>query len=132
LINVVLGSPGDLGSWDIQGLLVFDGSDANNLKWTNQTADAPIIDTGIMVYIPLSKEGVLIAFAGADTTETSSVFSDNCCYGTVSMATINIYNIASSTWYSVTATSSIPPQRILPYSVVSASPDMSSFQITMY
>jgi len=126
------GSPGDSDSWDIQGLLVFNGSDANNLKWTNQTADAPIIDTGTMVYIPLSKEGVLIAFAGADTTETSSAFSDNCCYGTVSMATINVYDIASSTWYSVTATGSIPPQRMLPCSVVSASSDGSSFQITMY
>jgi hypothetical protein len=105
---------------------------SNNLKWTNQTADAPIIDTSTMVYIPLSKEGVLIAFAGADTTEKRIAFSNNCCYGTVSMATINIYDIASSTWYSVTATGSVPPQRMLPCSVVSASPDGSSFQIIMF
>jgi hypothetical protein len=127
------GSPGDSVSWDIQRLLVFDGSDVNDLKWANQTADTPIVDTGTMVYIPLSKEGVVfLAFAGANTTETSSAFSDNCCYGTMSMATINLYDIASSTWYSITATGSIPPQCMLSYSVVSASPDGSSCQITMY
>jgi hypothetical protein len=126
------GSPGDQHSWDIEGLLVFNGSDPNDLKWTNVTANAPIVDAGSMAYIPLSKEGVLIAYGGVDTTTTSDEFSNNCCYATTDMSIINVYDIASSTWYSVTASGQIPPQREQQCSVVSVSPDSSSFQVTMY
>jgi hypothetical protein len=126
------GSPGDQGSWDINGLLVFNGTDPNDLKWTNETANAPIIDAGSMAYIPISKEGVLIAYGGVDTTATSDAFESSCCYGTRDMSIINIYDIASSTWYSVTASGQIPPQREQQCSVVSVSPDSSSFQVTMY
>ena len=104
------GSPGDQHSWNIEGLLVFNGSDPNGLKWTNETADAPIIDAGSMAYIPLSEEGVLIAYGGVDTTATSNEFSNNCCYGTTDMAIIHVYDIASSTWYSVTASGQIPQE----------------------
>lgn len=126
------GSPGDQNGWNLQGLLVFNGSDSNALKWANQTDNAPNIDTGSMAYIPLSKEGVLLAFGGVDTTATSDLFQNSCCYGTRDMSIINVYDIATNTWYSVTASGQIPPQRELACSVVSASPDSSSFQVTMY
>ena len=55
----------------------------------------------------------------------------------VPLTDISIYDIASASWYSVTATG-IPPAAAIPEprgamcTIVSASPDNSSFQITMY
>jgi hypothetical protein len=56
------GSPGDSSSLDVQGMLVFDGSDKSSPMWLNQTSNIPNSDAGIMLYIPLSTGAILIAF----------------------------------------------------------------------
>lgn len=48
------------------------------------------------------------------------------------MSKIGVYDIASDTWYNVTASGDIPPWRSAACTSVSAAPDDSSFQITMY
>lgn len=48
------------------------------------------------------------------------------------MSLISIYDIESASWYSVTATGAIPDPRAQFCGVVSASPDKSSFQVTIF
>ena len=48
------------------------------------------------------------------------------------MSQIGVYDIASDTWYNVTASGDIPYWRSAACTSVSAAPDDSSFQITMY
>lgn len=50
----------------------------------------------------------------------------------VSMSQISVYDIDSSSWYAVTATGNIPESRGQFCAVVSASPDESSFQVTIF
>lgn len=51
----------------------------------------------------------------------------------VLLSSISVYDIDSASWYSVTATGDeMPPPRRSFCAVVSASPDSSSFQITVY
>jgi len=48
------------------------------------------------------------------------------------MRQISVYDVASSTWYNVTAEGDIPMNRSAFCTAISAAPDDSSMQITMY
>ena len=48
------------------------------------------------------------------------------------MATIDVYDIASSTWYRQTTNGEYPDTRVNPCSVVAAAPDGSSYNIYMF
>jgi hypothetical protein len=48
------------------------------------------------------------------------------------MSVIDVYDIASSTWYKQSTTGASPPIRVNPCAVVAAAPDGSSFNIYLY
>lgn len=50
----------------------------------------------------------------------------------ISLSQISVYDIESSSWYAVTASGDIPEDRGQFCAVVSASPDESSFQVTIF
>lgn len=50
----------------------------------------------------------------------------------VSLSQISVYDIESSSWYAVTASGEIPHDRGQFCAVVSASPDKTSFQVTIF
>ena len=50
----------------------------------------------------------------------------------VPFSQISVYDIASGSWFVVTATGGIPPGRRQFCVVVSAAPDLSSFQVTIH
>lgn len=48
------------------------------------------------------------------------------------MNTIDIYDIASSTWYRQSTSGTTPPDRVNPCAIVAAAPDGSSFNVYLY
>ena len=50
----------------------------------------------------------------------------------ISLSQVSVYDIESSSWYAVTASGDIPEDRGQFCAVVSASPDSSSYQITIF
>ncbi len=60
----------------IPGMLRIDLSDPDNLRWVNETrgngslgASVPSVQFGEMVYLPMGKAGVLLAFGGSDVSD---------------------------------------------------------------
>lgn len=122
----------DLVSRDIAspGLQMLDTS-VIPAKWTLDTAGAPLLSAAEMVYVRSGGAGVLIAFGGVDPNDHSE-FSSNTLGTYRDMSQIFVYDIASGTWFNVTATGDVPVGRINMCAGVSAAPDDSSFQITIY
>ncbi|PQE25858.1 kelch domain-containing protein [Rutstroemia sp. NJR-2017a BBW] len=76
---------------------------------------------GVLVYVPgWGVDGILLGLAGG-TNETMT-----------EMSIIDVYDIASSTWYKQSTTGNSPPIRVNPCAVVAAAPDGSSFNIYLY
>ncbi|TAQ87907.1 hypothetical protein B7494_g3772 [Chlorociboria aeruginascens] len=76
---------------------------------------------GVLVYVPgWGSEGILLGLAGG----TNETFTE--------MNIIDIYDIASSTWYQQSTSGATPPIRVNPCAVVAAAPDGSSFNIYLY
>ena len=122
------------GGWDdIPGMVRFDGSGGpNDLKWTNETNnDPPLRLEGSMEYTRFGANGSLITFGGYDKDYVDTSLT-GWAYDLVDMSLIGVYDIASSTWYNVTASGDIPQQRSGACTSTSAAPDDSSMQITMY
>lgn len=77
---------------------------------------------GVLVFVPgWGVSGVLIGLAGG----TASDFTND-------MSQLDVYDIASSTWYHQTTTGTAPGVRVNPCAVVASAPDASSFQIYLY
>lgn len=77
---------------------------------------------GVLVFVPgWGTSGVLIGLAGG----TASDFTDD-------MSQLDVYDIASSTWYHQTTTGTAPGVRVNPCAVVASAPDASSFQIYLF
>ncbi|KAF3905646.1 hypothetical protein ABW21_db0204761 [Orbilia brochopaga] len=89
--------------------------------WKNDTIpNATPRAEGVMLYVPISDNGMLVAFGGvevngppASTNGTASVNSNPLNATGIPMSEINLYDIASSKWYTQTATGDIPPSRRL-------------------
>ncbi|KAI9730244.1 MAG: hypothetical protein M1834_006008 [Cirrosporium novae-zelandiae] len=123
-----------LGGWesDVKGMVIFNSSDPDNLSWTNNTdVHTPLTMGGTMQYLRLGEKGILVAIGGYDTDYVNKNLT-GWSWDLRSMANISVYDIDSATWYNVTAQGDIPDERSEFCSVVSASPDGSSFQITIY
>ncbi|KAI9818452.1 MAG: hypothetical protein M1827_000511 [Pycnora praestabilis] len=113
-------------------IVKFDASDSSQLSWTNETgSNFPSTQSGTMQYVRAGKAGVLIGFGGFDTSAPGAD-SEGYPFDFRPMESILVYDIYSNTWYTVTATGTIPPPRDRFCSTVTASPDDSSFQVTMY
>ncbi|KAI9720172.1 MAG: hypothetical protein M1812_002990 [Candelaria pacifica] len=117
-----------------KGLVKFDTSVPDHVFWTNETGkNFPSTQNGAMEYLRAGKAGTLITFGGYDTSQRNPDFSrDGHPFALRPMEVIQIYDIDSNTWYNVNATGSIPQARSAFCSTAAASPDDSSFQITMY
>ncbi|EPS39852.1 hypothetical protein H072_6347 [Dactylellina haptotyla CBS 200.50] len=90
----------------ISGLLIYD---MVGNTWTNQTVpDSQRRVEGVMLYVPLSDDGLLVVFGGMRVVD-----GDPNNATTIPMSEISVYNIASNTWYTQTATGEIPPDRRL-------------------
>lgn len=77
---------------------------------------------GVLVFVPgWGVSGVLIGLAGGTATD----FTDD-------MSQLDVYDIASSTWYHQTTTGTAPGVRVNPCAVVASAPDASSFQIYLF
>ncbi|CZS90713.1 hypothetical protein WAI453_004002 [Rhynchosporium graminicola] len=76
---------------------------------------------GALVYIPgWGNEGIVLGLAGG----TNESFTD--------MNTIDIYDVANSTWYKQATSGESPPIRVNPCVGVVAAPDGTSFQVHLY
>ncbi|KAI9791455.1 MAG: hypothetical protein M1835_000311 [Candelina submexicana] len=127
------------GDADPKGMIQFNASDPSRLSWVNHTGEnVPNTMGATMQYIRMGREGVLIALGGYDTTVPLVDLAGR-YYPTRSMNSIMVYDIGTSTWqacfltrYNVIATGTIPSDRSEFCAAVSASPDDSSFQLTIY
>ena len=76
---------------------------------------------GLLVYIPgFGEEGILLALAGG----TNMTYTQ--------MNSIDVYDIANSTWYKQSTSGPTPDLRVNPCAVVTAAPDGSSYNIAMF
>ncbi|KAI9838189.1 MAG: hypothetical protein M1837_002618 [Sclerophora amabilis] len=126
------------GGWyqNMTGMTRFDASDPLDLRWENETLGhgsfgrpVPRISGGSMEYVRNGKSGLLVAIGGYNTTNG---YAEGEYWPRRSMAEIYIYDIESSTWFTVNATNEIPSLRTDACIGVSASPDDSSTQIYLY
>jgi hypothetical protein len=121
------------GGWkDLGGMIRFDASDAANPQWRNETNNNPPLSLeGSMQFIRLGPNGSLINFGGYNKDYINPKLT-GWSFDHRPFEKINVYDIASSTWFNVTASGDIPSDRSAFCAVVSSAPDDSSFQITMY
>ena len=76
---------------------------------------------GLLIYVPgFSTDGILLGLAGG----TNATFTQ--------MNVIDVFDIASSTWYKQSTSGTTPPYRVNPCSVALSAPDGSSVNIYMY
>ncbi|KAG9578243.1 kelch repeat protein, partial [Aureobasidium melanogenum] len=97
------------------------GSDG---AWRNVTVDSagfPERADGLLVYIPgFGDQGILLGLAGG----TEDTFTQ--------MNVIDVYDIATSTWYKQATSGPTPKIRVNPCAAVAAAPDGSSYQVHMF
>ncbi|KAF3913185.1 hypothetical protein AA313_de0205365 [Arthrobotrys entomopaga] len=104
-------------------LQILDASRGDmNAKWLTGAGGGPDLLYSSMNYVRYGKKGILVAFGGFD----NEIKRER------SMTDIYIFDIDSQVWYTVTATGDIPTPRSAFCSAVSAAPEDSSFQITVY
>lgn len=85
------------------------------------TSSFPERADSALVYVPgFGKEGLLIGVTGGD----NATFTQ--------MNTIDVYDIATSTWYKQTTSGNTPEYRVNPCTVVAAAADGSSYNIYMF
>ncbi|RMZ72033.1 kelch repeat [Pyrenophora seminiperda CCB06] len=85
------------------------------------TASFPERADSALVYVPgFGDEGLLIGVTGGD----NATFTQ--------MNTVDVYDIAASTWYKQTTSGKTPSYRVNPCTVVAAATDGSSYNIYMY
>lgn len=76
---------------------------------------------GLLLYVPgFGTDGILLGLAGG-TNQTLT-----------QMNVIDVYDIASSTWYKQSTSGSTPQTRVNPCAVVAAAPDGSSYNVYMF
>lgn len=95
--------------------------------WTNNTGpdDTPRAE-GVMVYVPASTNGLLVYFGGVTAPYNNATIVES------PMDTIYIYDIASTRWYTQTATGEVPPSRRRFCAGASWAADQSSYNIYLY
>ncbi|KAF9634480.1 Kelch-type beta propeller [Lasiodiplodia theobromae] len=105
-----------------------DGTAGSDGVWRNitegglqETSGFPERADGILVYVPgFGDEGILLGLAGG----TNSTFTQ--------MNVIDIYDIATSTWFKQPTSGTPPKIRVNPCAVVAAAADGSSYNMYMF
>ena len=97
-------------------------------KLTNANAFSERAD-GVLVYIPgFSDDGILLGMAGGQQAGTYTDVSTS----VTSLNIIDVYDIATSTWYRQSTSGTAPKPRVNPCAVVAAAADGSSYQVYLY
>lgn len=97
------------------------GTDGAYRNITVGSAGFPERADGVLVYVPnYSKSGIIVGLAGG----TNQSFTQ--------MNVIDVYDIATSTWYKQPTSGPTPDVRVNPCAVAATSADGSSTQIYMY
>ncbi|KAF2847935.1 hypothetical protein T440DRAFT_455188 [Plenodomus tracheiphilus IPT5] len=106
------------------GLMRFDFStgELKNISGPDDSGRAE----GHLTYLPLSDAGLLVYFGGIEDQY------HNGSYAAANMTDIHIYDLASSKWYTQTASGDIPPTRRQFCADVAWPDDQSSYNIYMY
>jgi Kelch motif len=101
--------------------------DMETNSWTNNTGpDLTGRAEGVLSYIPASDAGLLIYFGGGSTPGNNETLVG------VPMNIINIYDIASSKWYTQQAGGQVPEMRRRFCAGATWAKDQSSYQIYLY
>ncbi|KAK6356192.1 hypothetical protein TWF718_000564 [Orbilia javanica] len=116
-------------------ILDTSGGD-DNAKWLEGAGRGPTLLYGTLQYVRYGKKGILVGFGGVDPDDHSQ-FADPNVGSYRDMRDIFVFDIDSQQWFTVQATGGngsrdIPDGRLNFCSGVSAAPDDSSFQITIY
>lgn len=102
--------------------------------WRNVTEGATLTSAGfperadgVLVYIPgYGKDGILLGLAGGAT------YGNYTGNALTQINIIDVYDIATSTWYKQATSGPSPKVRVNPCAVVAAAADGSSFQVYMF
>jgi hypothetical protein len=85
------------------------------------TASFPERADGVLVYVPgFGADGIMLGLAGGNNITFTQ------------MNIIDVFDIATSTWYKQATSGPTPPIRVNPCTVVQSAPDGSSIQVYMY
>jgi Kelch motif len=85
------------------------------------TAGFPERADGVLVYVPgYGKQGIILGLAGGNNESFTQ------------LNTIDVYDIASSTWYKQATSGPTPPIRVNPCAVAASAADGSSVEVYMY
>ncbi|KAI4700013.1 hypothetical protein J4E81_004047 [Alternaria sp. BMP 2799] len=106
------------------GLMRFDMS-TGDLQNTTGPDDIGRAE-GQLVFLPVSDSGVLVYFGGIEDSYRNGSFD------AANMSTIHVYDMASSKWYTQTASGDIPDTRRQFCADVTWPDDQSSFNIYLY
>lgn len=123
-------------------LITLDMSVERAGKWTNTTIPSyvPGRSGAELVWVPVSKSGVLVAIGGvinpitffqlqkANSTRTDESKETSPTF----METVSVFDIASKTWYSQNTTGDTPPQLTEFCSVLASAADGSSHNVYIY
>jgi hypothetical protein len=106
----------------VSNMIIYE-MDSNS--WTtNAGPDSIGRAEGVMVYLPASDSGLLIYFGGiSQSNGTNSTTAGS------PMDTIFVYDIASSKWYTQTATGNVPEMRRRFCAGATWAPDRSSYNM---
>ncbi|KAK6531146.1 hypothetical protein TWF281_007970 [Arthrobotrys megalospora] len=116
---------------------ILDASEGDDkLKWLEGAGRGPTLLYGTLQYVRYGKKGILVGFGGVDPDDHSQ-FADPNVGSYRDMRDIFVFDIDSQQWFTIQATGGngsrdIPDGRLSFCSGVSAAPDDSSFQITIY
>ncbi|KAK5058536.1 hypothetical protein LTR84_010799 [Exophiala bonariae] len=109
--------------------------DFSSQRWDNVTTNIPnqsqYRTQAKSVFVPNFGDKGFIVTVGGESPETEESFYEEAKFMT-DMSTITLYDIASDTWYTQTATGEIPPPRSEFCAVGVNSSDGSSFEMFVY
>ncbi|KAK6363443.1 hypothetical protein TWF730_000874 [Orbilia blumenaviensis] len=116
---------------------ILDASEGDDkAKWLEGAGRGPTLLYGTLQYVRYGRKGILVGFGGVDPDDHSQ-FADPNVGSYRDMRDIFVFDIDSQQWFTVRATGGngprdVPDGRLSFCSGVSAAPDDSSFQITIY
>ncbi|KAK6442515.1 hypothetical protein LTR95_001255 [Oleoguttula sp. CCFEE 5521] len=129
---------GGLAPYTGPSMIRFDASNPAKLSWTNESlgqgsygVEVPNLVDGTIVYVPAGKAGLLVSFGGYNVSE--GINSNSGFPYPSDFSVINVYDIASHTWFAQQASGVTPPTYLCQFCAgVTSSPDNTAFHITTY
>ena len=108
-------------------MVTFNSSNTTAPSWSFSNNSIPYIMGAATEFVRYGSQGILVAIGGAEAEPLHAM-----PYTYRSMANVQVYDVASQTWFEIIATGDIPPGRMGPCSGIAAAPDDSSFQMVVY